>query len=304
MQITVLVPTYLRLTDLPRCIDALQAQDRRPDEIIVVVRDTDTETHRYLTSLALGDWLRIAVVSEAGVIAAMNQGLSAATGDIVALTDDDAAPHRDWLARIEAHFASDERIGGVGGRDFVYHGDRLQDGASPLVGVLQWFGRTIGRHHIGVGPARDVDFLKGVNSAYRAEPLRRIGFDRRLLGPGAQVHWELGLGLAITRLGYRLVYDPEIKVDHFPAVRHDADQRGLISEGEALYNTVYNETIAIWEHSSGFRRLGFVFWTLAIGTKVSPGLACAIHAGLSRSPRSMSRFFVTVKARVRAMCSR
>jgi glycosyltransferase involved in cell wall biosynthesis len=80
----------------------------------------------------------------------MNAGMDAAGGDIIAFTDDDAAPHTDWLEGIEAHFLSDTNIGGVGGRDWVYHGTQLEEGEREVVGQVQWFGRVIGEHHLGV----------------------------------------------------------------------------------------------------------------------------------------------------------
>jgi glycosyltransferase involved in cell wall biosynthesis len=50
---------------------------------------------------------------------ALNAGLRQIDGDVVAIADDDAAPHRDWLARIELAFDQDPRIAGVGGRDML-----------------------------------------------------------------------------------------------------------------------------------------------------------------------------------------
>ncbi|MCJ8281094.1 MAG: glycosyltransferase, partial [Rivularia sp. ALOHA_DT_140] len=50
MSIAVIVPTYRRSQDLARCLKALQNQTRPADEVIVVVRDTDTETWSFLTA--------------------------------------------------------------------------------------------------------------------------------------------------------------------------------------------------------------------------------------------------------------
>jgi len=45
--------------------------------------------------------------------AAMAAGVERAEGDVIAFTDDDAVPRRDWLTRIASHF-EDPRVGGVG----------------------------------------------------------------------------------------------------------------------------------------------------------------------------------------------
>src|SRR5215216_1661030 len=101
-QISVLVPTYRRPGDLARCLAALSAQQRRPDEVVLAVRDTDEETRTFLSEADLSPLPpRIVPVAAPGVVAAMNAGLTASAGTIVAMTDDDAAPRPDWLRRIE-----------------------------------------------------------------------------------------------------------------------------------------------------------------------------------------------------------
>jgi glycosyltransferase involved in cell wall biosynthesis len=141
----------------------------------VIVRDTDHETWQFLETFDRGSLpLQIATVTEVGVIAAMNIGLESATGDIIVFTDDDAAPHSDWFARIEAYYLADEKIGGVGGSDWVYHGTKLEDGSQPVVGKLQWFGRLIGNHHIGSGEGREVDALNCVKHPRKNENMDNL----------------------------------------------------------------------------------------------------------------------------------
>src|SRR5262245_59918316 len=99
--ISVLVPTYRRPRDLARCLAVLRAQERLPDQVVIVTRDTDAETRASLADADLSPLHPTVVeVARPGVVAAMNAGLAAATGAIVAITDDDAAPRPDWLRRI------------------------------------------------------------------------------------------------------------------------------------------------------------------------------------------------------------
>ncbi len=79
-----------------RCLAALDAQERRPDEVIVVARHDDHATL---------DWLRtreatrpdprrcVVLVHKPGVVAAYNLGIDSACGDVLCFTDDGAAPH-------------------------------------------------------------------------------------------------------------------------------------------------------------------------------------------------------------------
>jgi cellulose synthase/poly-beta-1,6-N-acetylglucosamine synthase-like glycosyltransferase len=269
--ISVLVPSWRRPDALERCLRALAAQSVAPLEIVVGLRDDDTESVRRIDGLrdSLGVTLRSVTTRAPGVVASMNTALAACGGDIVALTDDDTEPHRDWLARIDRAF-DDPRVGGVGGRDWQPNErtDRTD------VERVQWFGRTIGNHHLGAGPARSVDILKGANAAFRRRLLTPIGFDTRLTGGGAQMFWELAVCLPIRRAGWLLIYDPAIAVDHHVAVRHDDDQRhrGFFAAGPQR-DAVHNETLVLLEHQRGFARVAFLLWAFLVGTRIEPGLA-------------------------------
>jgi glycosyltransferase involved in cell wall biosynthesis len=274
MQITVIVPTFYRPKDLEKCLEAFKHQTRTANELFVIVRDTDVETKAFLeefNSELLP--LKPLMVSIPGVVAAMNRGLEAASGDIIAFTDDDAAPHNDWLEKIEAHFLSDVRIGGVGGRDWVYFGTQLYDGApqTERIGRIQWFGRVIGNHHLGIGRSQEVDILKGVNMSFRKASLSGLRFDERMRGTGAQVHFEMGFCLALKRSGWKLIYDPAVAVDHFRGERFDEDQRDQFSSLAAI-NMVHNETLTLLEYLPPLQRFLFILWTILIGIREARGL--------------------------------
>lgn len=271
MNITVLIPTYRRSQDLKRCLKALQKQTRPADEVLVIIRDTDAETKTFLETFN-PDCLQIHVVAVSipGVIAAMNAGLDVMQGDIIAITDDDATPHPDWLERIEQHFLSDECVGGVGGRDWMYYGTELVDGSRQTVGQLQWFGRVVGNHHLGVGQHREVDVLKGVNSSYRRTAIAQVRFDERMRGTGAQVHYEISLGFSLKRAGWKLIYDPAIAVDHHLGQRFGEDLRDRFNH-VAFTNMVHNETLALLEHLPLAQRTVFLLWAVLVGTRDALG---------------------------------
>ena len=280
---TVIIPTYRRPEDLARCFNALSLQQRMPDIVRVVVRDTDTLTWDFLDEYTANCQvtrevmlpLETTTVYEPGVIAAMNAAMDQTETDFFAFTDDDAAPHPDWVAQIEAYFLSDGQIAGVGGRDWVYVDGVLEDGAAPVVGQVQWFGRIIGNHHIGIGGMREVDVLKGVNMAYRRSAVRDLRLDTNLWGTGAQVHFEVAFCLALKQNGWKLIYDPAIAVDHYPAQRFDEDQRqsaDYVFNEVAYLNLVHNETYILLRYLAPLHRLVFLVWAVMIGTRSTFGL--------------------------------
>lgn len=300
MKISVVIPTYRRPVELARCLEALSQQTRLPDEVLVVARDTDLETQELLKSSNSSCFsLQTAIITIPGVVAAMNAGWSKAQGDIIASTDDDAAPHPTWLAKMEAYFLQNPHIAGVGGRDWQYQGGRLKEtGSRRTVGKVQWFGRVIGNHHLGVGEAREVDVLKGVNMGFRRTAIQGLCFDERMKGGGAQVHFEIAFTLPLRRKGWKIIYDPEVAVDHYPAQRFDEDQlhRGMFS-AIAVSNMTHNETLALLEYLSPAQRIVFLGWAVVVGTRDCPGLVQVLRFLPSQRSWIIRKWLATINGR-------
>ena len=279
MRVTVLVPTYRRPDDLARCLSALLCQARTPEQIVVVARADDEATHaclaEHVTPRVLN--VEVALVDEAGQVAALNRGLDAATGDVIAITDDDAAPRSDWVARIAAAFEADPQLGALGGRDWVHEAGRVLDGECEMVGKVRRSGRIVGNHHLGVGEAREVDLLKGANMSYRRAAIGDLRFDRRLRGTGAQTHNDMAFSMSVKRAGWKLVYDPLVAVDHYPAPRAGDDPRNAQTL-TSMRNAAFNLHLILRGHLSPLHREAAWWWYALIGTHVYPGL---LHAGLS-----------------------
>ena len=302
--VSVLLATWRRPEMLVGCLAALGRQTRRPGQVVVAVRRDDAATLAVLGPA--GDGLRAAGVRvdvvevEPGPLtASMNAGLGRTVGELVALTDDDSEPWPDWLERLAGALA-DPAVGGAGGRDWL----PVERGDAAVVGRVSWYGRVVGNHHLGRGPARDVELLKGVNCCFRGDELRRIGFDRRLRGRGNVSHWELGLCFAFRRAGWRLVYDPAICVDHHLAVRHDGDTnvRGTI-EPLSLADGIHNETLSLLEHLTAPERAAFVVWAAVVGTWEYPGLVQVLRLAMRRRADTVQRWRATVIGRWAGLCS-
>jgi cellulose synthase/poly-beta-1,6-N-acetylglucosamine synthase-like glycosyltransferase len=265
----VLVPTYQRTSSLENCLKALEGQARLPEQVLLVVREEDQATLRMAAAWTDRLPLTLEKVALRGQVNALNAGLRAATGDIIAITDDDTAPRPDWLQRIEQHFESDANVGGVGGRDFVHDGTVDLNRSADVVGIVRWFGRPIGNHHLGAGEAREVYFIKGANMSYRRSALNGLLFDQRLRGEGAQVCNDMAFSLTLRKNGWKVLYDPAVAVDHYPAPRFDFTGRaGGAFEPKAAEITAYNQ-----------------YWALATG--MAPGreraIACAYQILIGNS---------------------
>lgn len=102
MRVSVVVPTCNRPDLLERCLASLLAQDFDTDQSEIIVADdaASDATRREVEAIAgkTAVALRYLPVRGAhGPAAARNLGWREARGEIIAFTDDDTIPQRDWL---------------------------------------------------------------------------------------------------------------------------------------------------------------------------------------------------------------
>lgn len=288
MNISVVVPTYKRLNELKRCLVALDSQTFLPYEVVVVVRLGDIQTLSYIQNWIAQKTLysrKFCIVSTPGLVRALIRGTEAASGDVVAFTDDDAAPDSRWLFKIQRYYHN-PKVGGVGGRDIL-----VNHPAVPLqskVGVLTWYGKLIGNHHLGCGPPREVDVLKGVNMSFRRPLVEFSSFLRSRGGP--ETHNEVGMCLRVKRLGYSLVYDPTITVDHYAAPRVDTEQRTQFNV-KSVEDSAFNLQISLLTWLPWHQKLLRFLYSMWIGDKAYPGLVRCLTAVVRREVRVVKSYF-------------
>jgi GT2 family glycosyltransferase len=299
----VLICTYQRPDHLARCLAGIEKMSRQPDDVIIVVRDSDSATRTWLAeSRSAVLPVRLVIVNRPGIVAARNAGHDACETDILSSIDDDVVPHPGWLGRIEAHFQLDPALGGLGGRDHVHDGERFDERLAADVGRLQWFGRQIGNHHLGFGRPRRVQFLKGANMTYRAEAMAGIRFDTRLCGRKIEAHEDLGFSLAVWRQGWKLVYDPAVLVYHYAGRADKRAYSAICAEVASadIRDAAHNKVLAVWHGLSGFQRCAFVVWSGLVGTGVEPGLVQAIRYTRTLGVHSWRRFLAVQAGRLAA----
>lgn len=110
--VSVVVCTRDRPEQLRRCIAAISDCEPRPGEIIVV----DNSFTPGSLDIALKNFPSVRIVHESrpGLSFARNTGLAAATGTIVAFTDDDVTVTPNWIEALTVSF-SNQHVGAVTG---------------------------------------------------------------------------------------------------------------------------------------------------------------------------------------------
>jgi GT2 family glycosyltransferase len=280
MRTTVIIPTYRRPDMLLKCIASLLAGARKPDEIVIVGRKGDTTTENVIARIdsALDPSVGIcsAWVTEPGHIPPVDAGVRIASGDLVAVVDDDVTVTYEWLTALSSHFVRAD-VGVVGGRVLVPGVTPPSPKGKP--GCISWYGKIWGNLGSLVGPdSIEVDSVMEGNCMWLRSLLASVEFDPVLNFDDASMY-GLDLGLQAKRLGFKVVYEPRALVFHHPAPR--APELDRQERGPRLYSYCRNYTYITLKWFSASRRFAFLAWWFLIGERDAWGLGSLVFDKLS-----------------------
>ena len=307
MRISVAIPTYKRPEELRRAIVSVVTQDLKPFELIVISRENDLATNSVIDECS-NQYLHINIrhefVQDPGFLPPIWKAIDVAKGDVLALLDDDAEAHPDWLDRM-AKYYKDPNVGGVGGRYINFFGGIKQEYAPvAVVGKLCWNGKPVGNMYCGTISQEPMssDFLAGGNLSYRLSVFREAKPDPRL-GRNVSFYWEMDVGIQVKRLGYKVIFDPQILVNHYSAPREIAGLRTVNYDG--VYWSNYNYGLLMRKHLNLLRFLTYVTYSLCVGWSGSPGFFYVLVM-LFRPLRVQWRnmVFASILGRITGVCAK
>src|SRR5438067_145281 len=112
IRVSVVIPARNEEDLLPACLDSLRDQDYPgPIEILVVDNGSEDRT----AEIARARGVRVVSEPRRGYVLALARGFEQARGDIVATTDADSMPPRDWLSTLVRTYALRPDVVAVGG---------------------------------------------------------------------------------------------------------------------------------------------------------------------------------------------
>ncbi len=219
-EISVLLCTHNRRAQVLRTCEALarQAYPAEAFEVVVIdnasTDDTAAQVQAYATRAPMA--IRYLYEPQIGKVFALNAGLAAAKGRVLAFLDDDCEPRPEWLAQLVQGFEQDG-VGVVGGPAYSHFPEEVEQDperrflAHKFLGDFT-LGETRRELHGWESPL-------GCNMAVLAEAAQKAGGFSATLGPKGNVkgaYEESDFAWRVRRAGYRLWWEPQAAVDHYP----------------------------------------------------------------------------------------
>jgi GT2 family glycosyltransferase len=239
---SVLICTYNRPDLLAQCLRSLiENTDEKPDEIVIVNggderTDRVVETSRQRVERSGQKKIEIKLIKtiNKNLAVSRNVGLPHCTGDIIAMTDDDAEVFPDWVARMKQIHAEYAEAGAVGGAVIGAEKDSLLSRISDRV--------TFGAYPT----ARAVRTLPGVNVSYKRQVIEQVGVQDETLFRGEDVDYNW----RAQKFGWTIWYDPRIRVlhHHRPTLCGFLNQHYMYGRAYYLVRQKHPEMYCVYPH--------------------------------------------------------
>lgn len=238
--VSVIIPTFQRAPFLKYALEALNEQTYRNFEIVVIVKPGGDETLEVLKDYRNLP-IKIIMQKEGFVSEAYNLGLKEAKGEIIAIMDDDSVPYSDWLEKYVKIYVEHEEVGGVSGDPLnaeISEDGKLKEVPEVLHLLERWhdyyysslsYNRPLNKmsdYMIFIGKDGLVHtrpalkrlkqvvpslLFMGANMSVKKEAIEGLKIDENLV---LGFSYEQILAYQIWRRGYKLLYNPRVKVLH------------------------------------------------------------------------------------------
>ena len=252
----------------------IEGTDEKPDQVVVVIGG-DTRSDPIVEAYKDHPDIEVKLVKTKNVNLATsrNIGLLHCTGDIIAMTDDDAEVFPDWVTRMKEAHAAHPEAGAVGG---AVIGSTSKSSFLSRLADLATFPSP--------SETKYVRTLPGVNISYKRKVLDEIGPQDVTLFRGEDVdfNWR------VKKIGFEIFYDPQIKVIHHhrPTLLKFWHQNYMYGRAYYLVRKKWPEMYCIYPHhlknAKDFLKLGnffaAIFYEPVVYSLRMPGLFDKIKA--------------------------
>lgn len=254
MKFSVLICTYNHPYVLREALAALiDRTTEKPNEVIVVNggdERTDVVVQEFsVVGLRSSVSVLLLKTVNKNLAASRNVGLPHCTGEIIAMTDDDAQVFPDWVTQMKRVHREHPEAGAVGGTvialDRSHLASRLAERVTFPSSLEPGYRRT----------------LPTVNLSYKSQVIQRVGAQDENLWTGEDVDYNWRM----IKLGYQVYFDPAIRVyhNHPRAVRDLWRKHYLYGRGYYMLRSKWRDLYCIYPHQlrslKDFLKLGNFF---------------------------------------------
>lgn len=244
--VSVVIPTRNRPESARETVARIAESHYPPDRYEIILVDNGSGADARIRQDDFGDdsapAVRVLSEPAPGGSHARNRGLAEAGGEIVVFADDDVQVDADWLLRMVAPMATDERVGGVAGLTIPFG---LETPPQAWFEGFGGFARGFDRREYDLAeppvdkplfPFTVGDLGSGQNMAFRRDVLRGLGGFDTTLGPATVTlaGEDLDAMLRVLLTGHRVVYEPGAVVRHEHQREYEQLRRRMWGYGVGL----------------------------------------------------------------------
>jgi glycosyltransferase involved in cell wall biosynthesis len=196
--ISVIVPAYNSEKTIGECLEALEKQTKKPDEIIVVDDGSNDKTRNVVKKFSK---VRLIEQGHRGPASARNLGAKNAKGEILLFMDADCKADREWVSEMTRPF-SDKEISGVQGRYKT-----AQKGL-----VARFVQLEIEDRYDRMRKRKYIDFVGSYSAGYRRSVFLEFGgFDESFRMASGE---DPDISFKISKAGHKIIFSENAVVYH------------------------------------------------------------------------------------------
>ncbi len=197
--VSIIIATYNEEVTIEKRLANLMTQDY-PGEVEIIIVDSASldRTVELAEEFCRKTGLKITMLEEKerkGKAHALNYAFTHCSGDIVVMTDADAAWREDTLRQMISDF-SDQKVGAVTGRQILLNPE--QSPATKIEATYRDFYETL---RLGESVLDATPIFNGETSGYRRSLLSRVSED--------SMADDSELAIKVRKKGYRTIFNPE-----------------------------------------------------------------------------------------------
>lgn len=201
LTVSVYIPCYNGERTIGACIASLLAQQRKPDEIILV---DDGSTDRSVERARRYPGVKVVQFAKnKGLATARNAGVKFSKGDLIASIDSDCAADPRWLRILVEEMERDPELGGVAGAVEETERGTIAD---------RWRTFHMAQHY-GQRVVENPRFLFGANTMFRRSVLEKAGLYPAYLRTNGE-DYQICKQIKRNVPGAKLRYLPKAFVNH------------------------------------------------------------------------------------------